>query len=540
MKRKIVFNFLFVITLIIHLSFLDVYSVFALDGNLDTSFTSGTGPNNVVYSTLIQPDGKILIGGYFTSYNGTPRNRIARLNTDGTLDTSFTPGTGADDAGVLAFALQPDGKIIIGGEFTSYNGTPRNRIARLNTDGTLDTSFDPGIGSDNNIYGVAFLSDGKIIIGGGFTSYNGTPRNRIARLNTDGTLDAGFNPGTGADQTVYSTAVQSDGKILIGGYFTSYNGTPRNRIARLNTDGTLDTTFNPSTGANDGGVSNFAFQPDGKIIIGGEFASYNGINTIKYVTRLRLNSNPTDVLLSINTIDENNTPPTTIGTLSTVDIDTEDTHTYTLTCTVPGTDDASFSISTNQLDITVPADFETKASYDVCVRTTDTNGLFFDKNITITVNDITEIVTTVIPPSSSGGNININNSILQPTPQATLSTNPPTVVSPLDGGTLVCNPFKSYLKFNSYKNIVSEVTLWQAYLNKFHNENLSLTGFYDIPTFEAMKRFQSKYKTEVLAPWNLQSATGYTYKTTRAKANQLLGCPEGELLLENGNKVDIK
>lgn len=139
-------------------------------------------------------------------------------------------------------------------------------------------------------------------------------------------------------------------------------------------------------------------------------------------------------------------------------------------------------------------------------------------------------------PSTSGGNININNSILQ----STQPSNTPMYTSPIDGGTQTCNPFNSYLKFNSYKNIVKEVLSWQSYLNKFHNENLALTGFYDLETFNAMKRFQEKYRSEVLTPWNLSSATGYTYKTTRAKANALLGCPEGELLLENGKTVDIK
>jgi uncharacterized delta-60 repeat protein len=244
------------------------------NGTLDAGFNPGIGANSSVYTTSLQRDGKIIIGGQFTSYNGTAGNYIARLNTNGSLDAGFNPGTGANSS-IYTTLIQSDGKIIIGGEFTSYNGTARNRIARLNTDGTLDAGFNPGTAANYVIRTTAIQSDGKIIIGGWFTSYDGTARNRIARLNTDGTLDAGFNPGTGANSFIQTTAIQSDGKIIIGGYFDSYNGTARNRIARLNTDGSLDAGFNPGTGANSY-IFTTAIQSDGKIIIGGTFTSYNG------------------------------------------------------------------------------------------------------------------------------------------------------------------------------------------------------------------------------------------------------------------------
>jgi uncharacterized delta-60 repeat protein len=245
------------------------------DGSLDASFNPGSGANSSVYALALQPDGKLLIGGDFTSYNGTPRNRIARLNADGSLDASFNPGTGADTS-VRALALQPDGKLLIGGEFISYNGTPRNRIARLNADGSLDASFNPGTGANGWVLALALQPDGKLLIGGEFTTYNGTPSNRIARLNAEGSLDASFNPGSGANFEFHALALQPDGKLLIGGTFTSYNGTSRNGIARLNADGSLDASFNPGTGAN-GLVLALALKPDGKLLIGGEFISYNGI-----------------------------------------------------------------------------------------------------------------------------------------------------------------------------------------------------------------------------------------------------------------------
>jgi uncharacterized delta-60 repeat protein len=265
------------------------------DGSLDTSFNSGVGASGVVWASVVQNDERIIIGGEFTSYNGTSINRIARLNSDGSLDTSFNPGTGANGI-IYTFAIQSNGKIIIGGDFTSYNGTTRNRIARLNNDGSLDTSFNPGTGAENKIYKLDIQSDGKIIISGAFTICNGTSINRIARLNSDGTLDTSFNPGTGANNVIYTTALQSDGKIIIGGAFTSINGNSFFRIARLNSDGSIDTSFSSGTGAgnsgtafpSNGNVWAIAIQSNGKIIIGGAFASYNGTSLNRIA---RLNSN---------------------------------------------------------------------------------------------------------------------------------------------------------------------------------------------------------------------------------------------------------
>ncbi len=254
-------------------------------GAIDTSFNPvdngayGDGANQIVNRVVLQPDGKALITGEFSSYNGTPRLNIARLNIDGSLDTSFDPGTGIG-FGVRSLALQPDGKVLIGGLFLSYNGTPRARVARINTNGSLDTSFDPGLGANNQVSAFAVQPDGKIIIGGLFTSYNGTPRNRIARLNADGSLDTSFNPGTGAtfgsfQSSIQTLALQSDGRVLIGGEFNSYNGIARNSIARINGDGSLDTSFDPGTGTTR--VESIVLQPDGKILIGGGMGSYNGI-----------------------------------------------------------------------------------------------------------------------------------------------------------------------------------------------------------------------------------------------------------------------
>jgi len=250
------------------------------DGSLNSNFISGVGPNSSVREIVIQPSGKILIGGAFTSYNNIPINRIARLNADGTLDTTFDPGTGANES-VSLIAVQATGKMVIAGSFTSYNDTQIGDIAQLNSNGSLDTAFlNPGgfqIGAQIIVFSTVLQSDGKILIGGGFLSYNGVSRNRIARLNTDGTLDTSFNPGTGANGTIFSIAEQTDGKILIGGTFTTFNGVSKNRITRLNADGTPDTTFNPGTGAN-AMVYRIVPQTDGKILVTGEFTTFNGIS----------------------------------------------------------------------------------------------------------------------------------------------------------------------------------------------------------------------------------------------------------------------
>gem|GEM_PF-568180 len=255
------------------------------DGSTDATFTVGTGFNNDVWAIAIQSDGKIIVGGYFTLYNGTVINRIIRLNSDGTRDISFTPGTGASSY-VLSAAVQSDGKIVIAGNFTTYNGTASNYIARLNSDGTYDTGFTPGTGANAQIQTALIQSDGKIVISGAFTSYNGTSRNYIARLNSNGAIDATFNPGTGASATVLTTAIQSDGKILIGGSFTSFNGTAKNRIARLTSAGAIDNTLNIGTGASST-VNSISIQTDGKIVFCGDFTSYNGSAVVRVA---RINS----------------------------------------------------------------------------------------------------------------------------------------------------------------------------------------------------------------------------------------------------------
>ncbi len=231
---------------------------------LDNTFNPGA--SNGVATLAVQPDGKILVGGSFTNLGGQPRNYIGRLNTDGTLDSTFDPGANNQ---VISLALQPDGKILVGGSFTNLGGQPRNYVGRLHADGTLDNIFNPD--ANGGVNSLAVQPDGKILVGGSFTTLGGQPRDRIGRLHADGTLDGAFNPGAG--NIVFSLAVQPGGEILVGGSFTTLGGQPRDRIGRLHADGTLDGAFNPGAGNI---VFSLAVQPDGKILTAGRFTSLGG------------------------------------------------------------------------------------------------------------------------------------------------------------------------------------------------------------------------------------------------------------------------
>ncbi|MEG5042868.1 MULTISPECIES: DUF4347 domain-containing protein [unclassified Microcoleus] len=208
----------------------------------------------------------IYAGGDFTTVNGTARNNIARMNADGSLDTAFNPAGGMDSR-VAAIALDSSGKVYAGGYFTTVNGTARNRIARMNADGSLDTAFNPTGGMDSNVYAIALDSSGKPYVGGGFTTVNGTARNYIARMNADGSLDTAFNPTGGMSLSVDAIALDSSGKPYVGGAFNTVNGTARNQIARMNADGSLDTAFNPSSGVSSN-VYALALDSSGKPYVG--------------------------------------------------------------------------------------------------------------------------------------------------------------------------------------------------------------------------------------------------------------------------------
>ena len=180
---------------------------------------------------------------------------------------SFDPNAARTDGGnpeISSIAVQADGKILAGGSFTIIGGQTRNYMARLDPTTGLADSFDPNASTILSV-SIAVQADGKILVGGRFSALtpNGgapVPRNHIARLETDGRVDQTLNLSM-VGSYVFSTAVQPDGKILIGGGFTEVLGVARNNMARLNTDGTLDTAFDPNA---DGIVHSIAVEPDGK------------------------------------------------------------------------------------------------------------------------------------------------------------------------------------------------------------------------------------------------------------------------------------
>ena len=253
------------------------------DGSTDSSFWFGDGFNNSVISIQIQSDGKLLMGGDFSSYDNVSRNRITRLNSNGSIDNTFNIGTGFNGR-VETIQIQSDGKILVGGTFSSYNGTTSNKIIRLNSDGSVDNTFNIGTGFNSDVISIQIQSDTKILVGGEFTEYNGTTSNKIIRLNSDGGIDNTFNVGTGFNDDVETIQIQSDGKILVGGLFTEYNGTTSNGLIRLNSDGSVDDTLYIGTGF-DGSVLTIQIQSDGKILVGGGFQGYSG-TTSNHITRL--------------------------------------------------------------------------------------------------------------------------------------------------------------------------------------------------------------------------------------------------------------
>lgn len=255
--------------------------------------------NKTVYQSELQSTGKIIIGGIFNKYNNVNAKHLIRLNTDLTQDTSF-PSLGTLPDPPYDFKVLSNDKIIVVGTFTSVNGTPTGKgIARLNADGTVDTSFNvggTGIGINDRVLACAIQSDGKILLGGGFIrSYNGVPVRNMIRLNADGSLDTSFayhytyEPSTFG--SVHTINVAADGKIIVSGnYSIMPDGQPN--LFQLNTDGSLDENFVKGNVGHQyyrdtnyctsciAPIQNVVLQPDGKILVVGAFNSY-----LKYTRR---------------------------------------------------------------------------------------------------------------------------------------------------------------------------------------------------------------------------------------------------------------
>jgi uncharacterized delta-60 repeat protein len=265
------------------------------DGTRDQTFLANTPPGaGITEATLalaLQSDGRVLVGGTFTAFGGNasaPAN-LVRLNPNGSLDQTFNPSGQGANAPVQALAVQPNGLILVGGQATAYNGQAASPdyIFRLQPDGTLDAGFNATfmgsqvLGTDAPVMAIALQADDQIVLGGSFTRYNGRPTSaRVLRLHADGSFDSSFNSGQqGANAPVRAVAVQPNGHLLLGGDFTSYNGQPNvpARLLRLTADGALDTSFNPGGAGAAATVYTIATLPDAKILVGGAVGAYNGV-----------------------------------------------------------------------------------------------------------------------------------------------------------------------------------------------------------------------------------------------------------------------
>lgn len=241
-------------------------------GDIDPSFNGDVTNYPVINSLAVQPDGKILAGGNFTFADNSPIYRVARFNPDGSLDKSFNPGY--VDGDVSCVLLETNGNVLIGGGFEHVGGAIRYSIAELYASGTLDAGFNPSNSLNGAVLSIALQPAGTVVIGGDFSK-------GIARLNSDGSVDTNFNVGSGANGAVTCVASEPDGKVLIGGAFSSVNGVERHFIARLNTNGTLDAGFDPGIplGIPRDSVTSILLQSNGDVIAGGSFAvTVNGTN----------------------------------------------------------------------------------------------------------------------------------------------------------------------------------------------------------------------------------------------------------------------
>lgn len=256
------------------------------DGTVDPDFLTGLGFNGQVTEMVQQADGKLVVAGDFTSYDGTACNRLIRLNPNGTADTAFVAAYGAGpNAAIRALAVDGSGKILLGGDFTSFSGQSVKRLARLLPTGAPDTATPLVVDATlaaTWVDAVVPLPDGKILIGGAVntTTYAPAPvdgfRSGIARLNPNGSRDASFEVGAGAHaatrytlSSVTAITRQPDGKLLVGGGFTFWNGDAASRLVRLHANGSRDTSFNAA--ALDQVPFALAVQPSGTVLVGGIF-----------------------------------------------------------------------------------------------------------------------------------------------------------------------------------------------------------------------------------------------------------------------------
>jgi len=264
------------------------------DGNEDTTFASnlGTGLNAPSLCVVLDSSGNIYVGGSFTSFNGNTRNRIIKLLPSGVEDSTFFGNVGtAANGDVSALAITPSGKLLVGGAFTTFNGSTVNGLTQLNLNGTFDTSFTGSTGVDTQVLALDTLSNGTILVGGNYTTINGASHNGLAALTTTGAIDSTYTSNIGglsSGAIVNAITVQSDNKAIFGGVFTTVNSVARVNLARLLSTGVPDTTFDTNIGTGPSlDVYAIAVNSNDVAFVGGSFVSFNGV-AVRYFVSIGL------------------------------------------------------------------------------------------------------------------------------------------------------------------------------------------------------------------------------------------------------------
>ena len=277
-----------------------------------TTFTPLVGDEGEIYSLSRYADGRLLVAGNFSHVNSSPRFGLARVLANGTLDPDFHPYAAMPEEGWSNAALAlADGRAVAGygssgfflfdqdgnpTDLSVYNNYDRVRTLALQGDGKVlvgtdfglgvrrlkadftgeDTTFTPG-DAYGNVYALAVQAS-QIYVAGDFSKYNNTDVPGLVRLDSSGNIDSSFNPPDFLDDvsnpgTLYSVAPLSGGKVLVGGYFATVGGVEHPALVRLNSDGTLDTSFTSPAGVHM--VKSISVQGDGSVWIGGiESSSY--------------------------------------------------------------------------------------------------------------------------------------------------------------------------------------------------------------------------------------------------------------------------
>ena len=244
----------------------------------------------------------LYIGGSFTSYKGVTQNYVVKLNYDGSNDTNFNVGTKLNNS-VNVVRVDENGKIYLGGEFTSYDGIAANRIIRLNPDGTKDSGFDNSTGFNGDVKDIQ-ITAGGIYVGGAFTTYKGVAANRLIRLNPDGSKDTGFNNTTGFDQGQVNKMAISGTDIFCVGVFDRWKGALASSAAKISNIGDLIVAFDSEPGGNIVPITDIALLSSGQLYISGPGAGGWDVSGSNQVARL--NSNGTLSLIVFKSLSKAN------------------------------------------------------------------------------------------------------------------------------------------------------------------------------------------------------------------------------------------